>query len=274
MSQKYFDIGKCIYCGTQEGKLTTEHIIPFGLGGKLTLENSCCESCRRITSKCELNPIRENWEHVRAYRNYPSRRRKFDKEKFDLNVVFKDGTEGVLKVSKDELMAITPFLEYKLPAVLRGYKEKRGIEINAVSHYIFGVDAENFAQKYNVKSFSIKSEHKGNSFEIMLAKIAYCFAIACLGVGCFKEIFVLPAILGQKDDIGLWVGCDHSGVVVPLLGKQQSECAAKVFVKNFENSSDQFLVVRLKFFANTDTPEYIVIVGMLKDNCSTLHKAS
>ena len=42
-------IGRCIYCGTTEGKLSEEHITPYGLGGLLVLQEASCERCARIT---------------------------------------------------------------------------------------------------------------------------------------------------------------------------------------------------------------------------------
>ncbi len=41
---------KCLYCGSKEGKLTIDHIIPRSRGGKDTFEN-CVASCRRCNNK-------------------------------------------------------------------------------------------------------------------------------------------------------------------------------------------------------------------------------
>ena len=49
----YPSVGACIYCGTTEGKLTTEHIIAEGFGGTLLLPNATCQSCAAETSAVE-----------------------------------------------------------------------------------------------------------------------------------------------------------------------------------------------------------------------------
>lgn len=41
---------KCLYCGSKEGKLTIDHIIPRSRGGKDAFEN-CVASCRRCNNQ-------------------------------------------------------------------------------------------------------------------------------------------------------------------------------------------------------------------------------
>ena len=106
----------------------------------------------------------------------------------------------------------------------------------------------------------------------MLAKIAYCLTISTWGAECFSKNFVLPSILLEKDDIGRWVGCDPEGKILPLLGKQEGSNVGKVYAWSPKNSQKKYGLVRLKFFANTDAPEYIVVVGLLKDNFITRYE--
>lgn len=51
--REVIEIGKCIYCGTTEGKLDKEHLTPLGLCGRLELLQASCKCCACISSKIE-----------------------------------------------------------------------------------------------------------------------------------------------------------------------------------------------------------------------------
>jgi len=264
-NKKRIQISRCIYCGSKN-KLTDEHVFPFALGGNIILVKACCESCREISSKCERNPLHDNWSEVRACLDYPSRKQSLSK-RFPLQVTLKDGTEKILYLTKDETLGVAQFLDLAKPGFFEPKLYMGGSRCTGIFNYGFGIDVSNFAKKYDIKSFSFITEHKNNSFEIMLAKIAYCLTVATWGVDCLQDNFVLPAILLQRDDIGKWVGCDHKGEIIPLIGKQLGANVGKVFGCRPNNSKETVVLVRLKFFANADTPEYIIVVGILNDNC-------
>lgn len=262
-NKKTININKCIYCGSTQ-QLTNEHVFPFALGGNLILSNACCEPCRNITSKCERNPLHDNWIEARACLGYPSRRKTLDNRVFPLKAILKDGTKTTLNLTKKEILGITQFLDLAIPGCFEPKLYKTGSRCNGIFNYGFGVSLDEFTNKYNIKSFSFEVNHKKNYFEIMLAKIGFCLTVATWGPDCLKENFVLSSILLKKDDVGRWVGCDHEGKIIPLLGIQPGANVGKVFAWSPGNSGKNFAIVRLKFFAGTDTPEYIVVVGELK----------
>ncbi|HEY6252464.1 MAG TPA: hypothetical protein VI685_21115, partial [Candidatus Angelobacter sp.] len=59
-------VGRCIYCGTAEGKLSEEHITPYGLSGRLTLLDASCECCAQKTSGLENTVLRKMFFAARA----------------------------------------------------------------------------------------------------------------------------------------------------------------------------------------------------------------
>lgn len=264
MPLKNFYINKCIYCD-RKGE-TDEHIIPFALGGTVKLFNASCEKCRDLTSRCERNPLSKNLAEARAVLGYPSRHRDFSGEKFIFEVTFKNGAEGVLELSKNETLGVASFLEYPLPAFFTHNNYKGGIVVSACSLISFGPDIKALAQKYDLKTIRSSFKHKGNDFEKMIIKIAYCAAVAFLGLGCFEQRLVLPAILGEKDDVGFWMGCDPEGRISPIIGKQGAANVIKMGVWQKAGDEKRYIVARLKFFASSDAPEYIVVVGTLKPN--------
>lgn len=50
--KKYPSIGRCIYCGANDRKLTDEHIIPEGfIGDAIVFEKASCEPCAQLFNK-------------------------------------------------------------------------------------------------------------------------------------------------------------------------------------------------------------------------------
>ncbi len=263
MVQDNYTINKCIYCGGI-GK-TDEHIIPAALGGKRRLKKASCESCRVITSKCELNPLKENWEEARAVRNYPSSHRNLSVKKFPLDVILKDGSEDVLELSKDEALGLAIFLEYPLPAFFNPDNYKKGLMVDGTRLISFGSNTvEGLKEKYGLKDIKPKALYRGTGFGKMVAKIGYCAVIDCLGFDSLNKCFILPALLDKKDDIGFWMGCDHEGKFVPLIGKQPNEFCILLHIFKKVDDGTRYVATRLKFFAQSKTPEYIVVIGTLK----------
>ena len=54
---QYAPLGRCLYCLATAGPLTEEHLIPRALGGRLTLRDAVCESCRRLTGRAEQTTL-------------------------------------------------------------------------------------------------------------------------------------------------------------------------------------------------------------------------
>lgn len=262
----HIHIGQCIYCGVTDTKLTNEHIIPFALGGTVMLLKASCETCRDITSKCELNPLSKTWIEARAYLDIPSRKRNFSEELFPIKVILQDGTETTISLKREELVGFTPFLELDTPGLFKRENQYiHGYKIVASSMFIFNKEnLEALKSKYNVKTFTIESKYNGLEFPRMIARIAYCTAAYALGLECFDERLVLPAIMGKDENIGYWVGGDLDGEIVPLIGKHNQPNVVKLIISTPPGQSKQYVFVRLKFFAHTDTPEYVVVVGTLK----------
>lgn len=91
----------CIYCGSLEN-LTTEHIVPFSLGGDVELPASSCPTCSALTSAIELRVSRHALHIPRAMAGYPSRRRKGYPEKVEVHFSSDDGSKVTRFVDIDE----------------------------------------------------------------------------------------------------------------------------------------------------------------------------
>jgi len=264
LEQRFFEIGRCIYCDQTAEPLTDEHAVPYGLGGNtIVLNKACCEKCRIIASKCELNPIHDNWAEVRAALDFPSRRKELGKRVFPLNVELEDGSRTTLRLKGKETLGLVQFLLYDPPAFLAPTDYKSGIKVTGARLIGFGLNPSEFKKKHKIKSLSVTISSTGNNFEKMVIKMAYCLVIAYWGIDCFEKIFVLPTILNEKDDAGFWMGCDPEGRFVPPIGKQPGGFVPRITILE-NNSGERITVVSLKFFPASEAPEYVVVIGTLK----------
>src|SRR5438045_2287022 len=109
-------LDKCIYCGSTE-KLTDEHIIPFGLGGPWVLADASCPECCKITSRFELNVLRNFWDPARAALGMPTRR-KHRNRKFRIILERNNVTETEIDPAQFGVPLMFPHFE--APAYLSG----------------------------------------------------------------------------------------------------------------------------------------------------------
>ena len=94
-------------------------------------------------------------------------------------------------------------------------------------------------------------------FARMIAKIGYAFAWA---EGAIHDVElpspVIPAILGQTEDIGAWVGT--------LDKPYESHPGTMHRLELFRDLERRLLFAEVQLFADSQTPSYGVILGRLK----------
>lgn len=197
----YNPVGVCIYCKQVVSKLSKEHIIPRGLGGKLTLPAASCNECAKITSRIELDCLRNLFEPARSHLKIQSRHNRNCPRKL------LSQTKGEWLLHKDE-ETYPHFLPLPVfPSPSAYWRKPTGderLEIEGVSVLVF----KGFDQKLR----AIDLEEAGVSVIInpyifcrMLAKIAHAYAIAELGADTFQE-FLPEIILGTDDKIAPYIG--------------------------------------------------------------------
>jgi hypothetical protein len=134
--------------------------------------------------------------------------------------------------------------------------QRKGVLIKGTT--LHGTDLKEIAKKNNIGTISYTS-NMGVSFGRVLAKIAYGMVIFNNGIDSIEEAYVLPSILGSKDDVGQWVGCEKPNDSPATLPK------AKLFHKIEILEEKNQVGARIRLFGAYQTPEYIVFVGRLKD---------
>lgn len=243
-------VGRCIYCRATNVGLGKEHTLPKSLGGgdTLVLQKASCPACSAITSEFERHVSRELLSAVRAKHKLPTKHK--DKRPSELPLSVQRGkAREIINVPIGVYPALVPLLLFAPPAHIDKRTYSSGISV--VGSTLSGPPVQEIRDKLNVDGFTVTVTFKGVDLARLIAKIAYGFAIRTFGPSIIDTSYVRPAILGQIDDVGRWVGC----VSQHPPPKTSNLHEIKLSVTN----DDIYVYVRL--FANYETPEYLVITG-------------
>lgn len=254
----------CIYCNeTTEEPLTLEHIIPESLGGGLAIENASCATCADQTHAFEghacnvLRPMRRQLGFPQKRRG-AKQRAKREGERFVLML-----DRNRVKVPIEEFPALLISLVFPFPGIRLGAKPEDKVLTGGVYSAElmegFGEKLNRIKAKYRANSVGIvgiepnaRGEH--DDFGRMLAKIAHAYAAAELGCGNFHP-FLVHVIRGVKPYfLPHFVG---SGI-----GKQPPfHDLHQIEIDTSGLGGRSLIVVKIRLFANRDTPTHYVVVG-------------
>lgn len=252
--RKKRSIGKCIYCKTSAGKLTDEHIVPYGLNGEWELLQASCEDCQKITTKFERRVLADTFRAARAALNLKSYRGKKNRNRSYPLLIKKDGQWQQIELAFPESLKIIPLPGFKPPAFLDNRPYVEGVQYEHIDYLQIGETAEKIAQKLDVDDVGIDL-HFFLPFARLIGKIAYGMAVLKFGLDGIDESFLLPAIMGQSNDIGRWVGCMKNEIL------PQSDCLYSTFV----TIKDGLIFTHIKLFPAFNDKEYIAVVGRASD---------
>jgi hypothetical protein len=129
--------------------------------------------------------------------------------------------------------------------------------LSGLATVLFGTNPKSATKSLGATELRFSDQHRPALFAHMIAKIGYAFAWA---EGAINDIegpsFVLPAILGQRDDIGNWLGTltkpfeSHAGILHRIELHQDIERG--------------LLFAEVQLFSDSETPSYGVILGKLR----------
>lgn len=256
MNHTYNPVGACIYCGSAAGPLQDEHIVAYGLGGKLILPKSSCAACATTTSQIEQHCLRGIFLPARAHLKLPSRRNR--PKTLPVDVEIADAT-----TRHDLPIANHPgylfSFAYDRPYVLDGFEPMRLRRGGRIS-------TRNLNEDQNRRLDSLKGKvhlpagFNADLFARMLAKIALSYAVAERYFGTFRPL-VRDAILNSSpEDMFFVVG----GITDPLPGAGNIRFAIEEReVISTAYRRRRLLVVNFQLFADYDMPTYQIVVGEL-----------
>jgi hypothetical protein len=248
------EIGECIYCGTRDAPLGTEHAVPYGLNGPWTLLKASCDACAKITHRFERDTMRFLWPDIRNVLAMQSRRR--DKRSPTLPlVVQRDGVKEIIQVLQSEFPTYLNTPLFPPPAVFWSSHPVKGVFANLDTIHIAGPTFKEASQRYPGAQFvGAHTNFSPEDFAKTVAKIGFCAAIFALGLGAFTHTPIRKVILGADPCIGYWVGSWYGEPVNETHGGLHA-----IKVQRSLSGSDIHVFVRL--FAQFGAPEYHVVLG-------------
>lgn len=250
--------GFCIYCGSTE-QLSREHVVPYALGGTLTITEGSCEGCRKKTHAFETDVLTGPMRMVRYIQNLPSSTNHRSVPKtVELLVKLGDETEQRIEVPIAKAPIFLTFYEFGEPKYLDPLRCVN-LETGAVVTGSYGQDPRQVLSELSAKGMTIAAPPmRPVAFARMIAKIAYCFAFA---QGHSTKLEnpgeLINAFMEDPDTIGRFVGS-----IPPPFTKYEG-VGIRFAIKVLE--SERIAYAEVQLFAASGAPTYIVVLGRIKD---------
>ena len=249
--------GECIYCGEKGQPLTKEHIIPYSLNGEWVFEKASCAACAKITSGFERTVLKGLFRYFRAALNLKTRHR--HPTTFPLAIT-RNGKTETIDLSPTDYGAVLMLHDLPLPTHLGGPSQKPGVTITGQTTIrVGGLPAAEIKKTYEASEIHFTLTYTPGDFARFLAKMAYGFAAArAIDKGGQAELarlrscsYVLPAILGRDENLGMWIGATEPEEVPTL---QEA-----IAVSLVEIEGD--VVAKIRLSGHIKAPTYLVVVG-------------
>jgi hypothetical protein len=259
-----YRIGRCIYClseATTDDPLSDEHILPYGIYGTIQLIKGTCRECAKKTSAFESKVMKSDLGGIRNALNFPSRHKNVRASGLPVEVVKEDGQTAEVLIPRSDYPCVLVLPEFPLPAYVDKRQYERGIEMIAYRGAQGRQSLEKLTDQHRARELAIYTLRWEKAWAQMLAKIAYACTVRVFGLDNIREAYVLGAILDTTDDVGMWVGCDDREYL-----RTNGEQAIGYSLEG-ENGE---VWVRIRLFSFIDTPEYLVVVGRIKDPSNRL----
>jgi hypothetical protein len=246
-------VGRCIYCGSVEG-LSDEHVIPYGLGGQWKLLDASCRKCADVTSAIEGRVLRWGLGDLRRKLSFPTRRPKRGPISLGYRVGEEDRNEDVPPEDHHGGF-IMPVLA---PPACLSDGPPRDLPLTVGGHLKWHTPSlQRLVDRSGAQAVNLRLVDPIDLTR-MLAKIAYAFAVGCLGPNAFEEVYVLPTIL-HGPNAGQYVGC----VAEP---PKNSEVGLHQITLVF---TPRDVIAYVRLFAQMRMPEYTVVVGRVRGLAQT-----
>ena len=250
----YKPVGACIYCGTTEPPLTTEHVIPESFGGLLLLPAATCRACAVETSAVEGRCAGQLFRAARRELRLPQKNRKAKAkrgaETFDATI---DGKP--VKLMQGEFPTLLVSFEFDPPGlIMRQPKTELFAGRVVISPTLtFAERLGRLSAKHKVsEGISLGNQGDGTDLARMLAKIGHGYAVAEMGLGTFRPYLTDIILNRQPLHIGHYVG--------GLFGHMpKGDDLHLITLSDFWGRN--LVVAEIQLFAEREMPVYVVVVG-------------
>jgi hypothetical protein len=253
---QYSPANRCIYCGAEDD-LTREHTVPYGLNGRTVIPAASCRECTKKTGAFERKVLRGAMRSIRVLHGFQSRSKHEGAARRQSVPILRDGVQHEVQIPLEEAPIMLYFPEFAPPGIVTG-KSGTGIDLTGVASVCFGPDPEEFARKLGAEGITLESPpYEPVPFAKMLAKIGFATAYAEGALKRVREPFpVVPAIMGETNDIGRWVGT--------MTGPYRRYPGLLHQIALHEDRDRGLLVAEVQLFASSGAPSYGVVIGTLQ----------
>lgn len=253
----------CIYCGSRDretSKLSSEHIFPLGLGGRIELPSSSCESCREITGSIEQKLLRGPFWPVRAKLGIHSGRRPKE-QPVDFDVEFWKGHSQnrlmkKIKVQNEPVFLMLP--AFKEPSILNSSDSNQDFGFSNIIISSFGDnsiidDLNKTLEKNKMDGIGLGTPVDPILIMRFVAKILHGLTYAEIGEN-FKP-YLADIITGKNiDDIGRFIG-SYQGDFDLNIGTHH------IGLGRYDSVGKELIVGGVSLFTKKTGLLYIAVVG-------------
>lgn len=245
-SHIYASLNSCQYCNINDPliELSNEHIIAYGLGGRLVLPKSSCNACSVITGAIEEHCLKRLFGDTRFYMGIKSRKRGIPKTA-PIELANNLETSTIQVPINDFPACLLMFSFPNFPEILLGFPPKEEFAGQVCLRPL----SKNVNKYGKIKLLS--NPTKSLAFGRMLAKIAHSYAIAELGINSFIP-YLENLILGKKP---LYPSQFIGGSII------KEPKGTELHEIRIEQRQDKFIVVRIHLFSSYDMPVHYVVAG-------------
>lgn len=207
----YRPFDRCVFCLREcpPEERTDEHIIPEALHGSLVLEKGACRTCARETNaRYENEALNKDMQLPRVLLQLRGKRGTAATELRHLPPVLRgNGVEG------EDLERLLGFPIDLYPRVFF-------LALPPPAGLLCGIDRGSTMQGVRLQEFSLGGPQISDvtvrmpctvgPFATMIAKIAYCYAVAEKGFDAFDGGPIRDLLAGRRDDVFNFVGAPDS----------------------------------------------------------------
>ena len=281
--EPYASGGRCIYCCEPFPKLTKEHIVPEALSGTWCILGACNDCAAQSNEEYEQLVLQSDM--VRTMRDFLAlkRKRKNKKKPIEMPPLFKHGTAGQTTVAKTDylpkpddnfyprlfmMIALEPAMRLSPPDTILAQRPFRLWMRNVQGRKpgpVVVTDPATVANAYTSptelilsadvamanRRVSIRQRFPALKFMRMLAKIAYCFAVAEHGIDRYSGSEIQQLVRGERDDYYNFVGGSVNGEFLSHTRLHHLE---------FRRRGD-LMTVLVHLFSSYHAPPYEVVIG-------------
>lgn len=253
-TQKYKSVGFCIYCSATDKKLSDEHIVPYGLGGRMILPTSSCAKCAEITGTIERSLQGRMFGPLRLKLGMRSRHKK-QAPNSTFGVVDENGKTKLVRVPAEDYPKCVLGLDMPAACIV-SEQNPNSISYGRPVFKILQSEFERLKRDENIGT--IGADIEIGIFLRCMAKIAHAFIYT--GVCEYKfDPLLTKFILGEEPNPPLtYIGGND-------LGMPETDRMHSILHCFREIRGEQYTYVAVQLFSFLGAPSYGFFAGKLTD---------